>query len=53
MKTPTEEEITDPTLLSELKKPIEMKTYKNVTNISVTENSLTPEVKVKYMRKIN
>lgn len=52
MKTPTEEEITDPTLLAELKKLMEMRTYKDVTNISITGTDLTPEIKVKYMRKI-
>lgn len=52
MKTPTEEENTDPTLLAELKKLMEMRTYKDVTNISITGTDLTPEIKVKYMRKI-
>lgn len=52
MKTPIEEEITDPTLLAELKKLMEMRTYKDVTNISITGTDLTPEIKVKYMRKI-
>lgn len=52
MKSPTEEEITDPTLLAELKKLMEMRTYKDVTNISITGTDLTPEIKVKYMRKI-
>ena len=53
MKTPTEEEITDPALLTELKKLMEMRTYQDVTNISITGTDLTPEIKVKYMRKIN
>ena len=53
MKAPTEKEITDPMLLAELKKLMEMRTYKDITNISVTGNSIIPEVKVKYMRKIN
>lgn len=52
MKTPTEEEITDPALLTELKKLMEMRTYKDVTNISITGANLTPDIKVKYMRKI-
>ena len=52
MKTPTEEEITDPALLAELKKLMGMRTYKDVTNISVTGNSLVPDIKVKFMRKI-
>ena len=52
MKTPTEEEITDPTLLTELKKLMEMRTYQDVTNISITGAGLIPEIKVKYMRKI-
>lgn len=52
MKTPTEEEITNPTLLAELKKLMEMRTYQDVTNISITGTDLTPDIKVKYMRKI-
>lgn len=52
MKTPTEEEITDPALLTELKKLMEMRTYQDVTNISITGTVLTPDIKVKYMRKI-
>lgn len=52
MKTPTEEEITDPTLLTELKKLMEMRTYDDTTNISITGTDLTPEIRVKYMRKI-
>lgn len=52
MKTPTEEEITDPALLTELKKLMEMRTYDGTTNISVTGANLIPEVMVKYMRKI-
>lgn len=49
MKTPTEEEITDPTLLTELKKLMEMRTYQDVTNISITSTGATPEIRVKYM----
>lgn len=52
MKTSTEEEITDPALLAELKKLMEMRTYQDVTNISITGTDLTPDIKVKYMRKI-
>lgn len=52
MKTSTEEEITDPVLLTELKRLIEMRTYNGTTNISITGTDLTPEIKVKYMRKI-
>lgn len=52
MKTPTEEEITDPALLTELKKLMEMRTYGGTTNISITGTDLTPDIKVKYMRKI-
>lgn len=52
MKTPTEEEITDPTLLTELKKLMEMRTYDGTTNISIVGTGLMPEIKVKYMRKI-
>lgn len=53
MKIPTEEEITDPTLLTELKKLMEARTYDGLTNISVTGTDLTPEIKIKYMKKIN
>lgn len=52
MKTSTEEEITDPVLLTELKRLIEMRTYNGTTNISIIGTDLTPEIKVKYMRKI-
>ena len=53
MKTPTEEEITDQAILTKLNKLIEARTYDGLTNISVTGEGLTPEIKVKYMRKIN
>lgn len=52
MKTPTEEEITDLAVLAELKKLMEMRTYDGTTNISIVGTGLTPEIKVKYMRKI-
>lgn len=52
MKTPTEEEITDPATLIQLNKLMEARTYDGLTNISVTGTDLTPEIKVKYMRKI-
>ena len=51
-KTSTEEEITDPVLLAELKKLMDMRTYNGTTNISITGTNLTPEIRVKYMRKI-
>lgn len=53
MKTPTEEKITGPAILAELNKLMEMRTYDSITNISITRTGLTPEIKVKYMRKIN
>lgn len=53
MKTPTEEKITDPAILTQLNKLMEMRTYDGLTNISITGTDLTPEIKVKYMRKIN
>lgn len=53
MRSSTEEEITDPTLLAQLKKLMEMRTYNGTTNISITGTDLSPEIKVKYMRKIN
>ncbi len=46
-------EITDPTTLTQLNKLMEARTYDGLTNISVTGTDLTPEIKVKYMRKIN
>lgn len=52
MKTPTEEKITDPAILTQLNKLMEMRTYQDVTNISITGTVLTPDIKVKYMRKI-
>lgn len=52
MKTSTEEEITDPAVLTQLNKLMEARTYDGLTNISVTGTDLTPEIKVKYMRKI-
>lgn len=52
MKTPTEEEITDQAVLTQLNKLMEARTYDGLTNISVTGTDLTPEIKVKYMRKI-
>lgn len=52
MKTPTEEEITNPTLLAELKKLMEMRTYKDVTNISITStNGVMPGLSIKYLPK--
>ena len=52
MKTPTEEEITDPTILTELKKLMEMRTYQGVTNISITStNGVTPGLSIKYLPK--
>ena len=45
-------EITDSTTLAELNKLMEMRTYDGTTNISITGTDLTPEIKVKYMRKI-
>lgn len=52
MKTPTEEQITDQAILTQLNKLMETRTYDGITNISVTGEGLTPEIKVKYMRKI-
>lgn len=52
MKTSTEEEITDQAVLTQLNKLMEARTYDGLTNISVTGTGLTPEIKVKYMRKI-
>ena len=46
-------EITEPTTLTQLNKLMEARTYDGITNISVTGTDLTPEIKVKYMRKIN
>lgn len=52
MKTPTEEQITDQAILTQLNKLMETRTYDGITNISVTGGGLTPEIKVKYMRKV-
>ena len=52
MRDYIEEEITDQATLTELKRLMEMRTYKDVTDISVIGDSLVPEIKVKYMRKI-
>lgn len=46
-------EITDPAILTQLNKLMEARTYDGLTNISVTGTDLTPEIKVKYMKKIN
>ena len=46
-------EITNPAILTQLNKLMEARTYDGLTNISVTGTDLTPEIKVKYMRKIN
>ena len=52
LSSPTEEEITDPALLTELKKLMEMRTYRDVTNISITStNGVTPELSIKYLPK--
>ena len=45
-------EITDPATLAQLNKLMKARTYDGLTNVSVTGTSLTPEIKVKYMRKI-
>lgn len=46
-------EITNPAILTQLNKLMEARTYDGLTNISVTGTDLTPEIKVKYMKKIN
>lgn len=50
---PVTTEITDPTTLTQLNKLMETRTYDGTTNISITGTDLTPEIKVKYVRKIN
>ena len=49
---PITAEVTDPALLTQLNKLMEARTYDGTTNISITGTDLTPEIKVKYMRKI-
>ena len=49
---PITTEVTDSTILAELNKLMGMRTYDGTTNISITGTGLTPEIKVKYMRKI-
>lgn len=52
MRDYTETEITDPALLAELKKLMEMRTYQDVTNISITStNDVTPGLSIKYLPK--
>lgn len=53
MRDYTETEITDPATLTQLNKLMKARTYDGLTNVSVTGTDLTPEIKVKYMRKIN
>lgn len=53
MKSPIEEGITDQALLTQLNKLMESRTFDGLTNVSVTGDSLIPEIKVKYMKKIN
>ena len=50
---PVTAEITNPTTLTQLNKLMETRTYDGITNISVTGEGLTPEIRVKYFRKIN
>ena len=50
---PVTTEITNPTTLTQLNKLMETRTYDGITNISVTGEGLTPEIRVKYFRKIN
>ena len=50
---PITAEITDPVLLTQLNKLMDARTYDGITNFSITGTDLTPEIKVKYMRKIN
>lgn len=50
---PITTEVTDSTILAGLNKLMGMRTYDGTTNISITGTGLTPEIKVKYMRKIN
>lgn len=45
-------EITNPAILTQLNKLMEARTYDGLTNILVTGTDLTPDIKVKYMRKI-
>ena len=49
---PVTTEITNSTTLTQLNKLMEARTYDGITNISVTGEGLTPEIKVKYMRKV-
>lgn len=49
---PVTTEITDLTTLKQLNKLMETRTYDGTTNILITGTDLTPEIKVKYMRKI-
>lgn len=50
---PVTTEITGLTTLTQLNKLMETRTYDGTTNILITGTDLTPEIKVKYMKKIN
>nr|DAX91441.1 MAG TPA: collagen alpha 1(VIII) chain protein [Caudoviricetes sp.] len=50
---PVTTEITDLTTLTRLNMLMETRTYDGTTNILITGTDLTPEIKVKYMKKIN
>ena len=48
LSTPTDTEITDTTLLEQLNNFEKMKLYNGITNISITPNDLTPNIKLHY-----
>ena len=52
LETPTTTPITDPTLLSQLETLINMKTYKQITNIETTGSDLSPVLEFQYSKDL-
>jgi hypothetical protein len=52
LATPITTEITDPTLLAQLETLINMKTYKNITNIITTGDDLAPIASIVYKKDL-
>ena len=50
LKTPTDTEITDTTLLEQLNNLMTLPLYKNMTHITLTPNDLQPTMKIEYYR---
>ena len=52
LATPTETELTDATLLSQLEALINAETYKNITHINTTNEGLKPSLEVVYKKDL-